>query len=470
MKDGWNESAARDPLASLHNTEAEQGLLGAILVNNSAYEHVADLVRPDDFGNAVHGRLYETIGKLLAQGTVADAVTLMRATGNSVGPNYVVQLIEGAVTVVNARHYAQTIADLAKRRDIVLAAQDTIADAVVVDPDRQADIVLDAAEERLFCLGERRSVNTGPVPLGTVLHETLDKIAAAHKAGGAITVDTGLVDLDRIISGMGAGDLCVLAGRPAMGKSALAGTIALNVARAGKRVAIFSLEMTREEITQRWISSVSGISTDQQRHGKLNQVEWSSLVDAGNYLSGLPIVVDDQPRLSVPQMRQRARRLRRRFGLDLIIIDHLQLIRQGGKQESRRLEIGDATSMLKAVAKELRVPVVLLSQLNRAVEHRDNKRPVLADLKESGDIEQDADLVMFLFREEYYIAREEPRHKPGQTREAFMTAFAEFQDKRDEVKGIAEVEVAKNRHGRTGMAKVHFDAERQRFDNLERAW
>lgn len=472
MDNQWN-TTAESPLSALCNIEAEQCLLGAILINNNAFEYVADVVAAEDFGNPVHGLIYSEIGKLVAQGMPANPITLspLAQREAAIGSRYLVSLLEAAPTVINAPHYANIIVDMARRREIVCVAQDAIADATVIDPDRPADTVLDEVEERLYSIGDKCIKNDGLVSLGTIIAGTLQKIEAAHKSGGAITVDTGLVDLDRIISGMGAGDLSVIAGRPSMGKSALAGSIAVNAAKAGKKVAMFSLEMSREELSQRWIAGLTGISTDRQRHGQIDdKTEWDKLVEASNYLNTLPILVDDQARLSVAQMRQRARRIRRRGGLDLIIIDHLQLIRQGGKQESRRLEIGDATSMLKAIAKEMRLPILLLSQLNRGVESRENKRPGLADLKESGDIEQDADLVMFLYRDEYYLLRNEPRHKQGQSREAFTSEVADWQEKCSAAHGIAEIEVAKNRHGKTGMVRVRFDGERQRFENLERRW
>lgn len=461
-------------MGNLYSHETEQALLGALFVNNRAFEHVADILSASDFGLPVHGKIYDAIGSTIAGGGPANPITLKNqfAADDSLrlvgGAGYLAKLAAAAVTVTNSRYYAQTIADLARRRDIVLAAQDTIADAAVVDIERPANVVLDEAEERLFRIADRGAREGTLCALGDVLKSTIGHIEAAYKQGGAITVDTGLTDLDRIISGMGAGDLVVLAGRPSMGKSAAAGTIAVNAARAGKRVVIFSLEMSREELAQRWLAGLTGISTDRQRHGQVASHDWERLIDAQSVLSGLPIMVDDQPRLSVPQMRQRARRLRRRYGLDLMIVDHLQLVRQGGKQESRRIEIGDASSMLKAIAKELGIPVLLLSQLNRAVEHRDDKRPTLADLKESGDIEQDADVVMFLYREEYYAERQEPKYRQGETQEAFGGRVADWQDQLRRCRGLAEIAVAKNRHGRTGTASVIFDGERQRFENLAR--
>lgn len=461
----------KDPLPSLVNTEAEQALLGAIFRDNRAFEHVADIVRPDDFGFSVHGSIFAAIERAVSCGRLANPVTLKPeiASLDSLPSNYLMQLAHSAVTIANVRDFAARIADMSKRRQIVSAAQEIIVDAGVPDIERSADIVLDEAEQRLFEIGENKS-GEGPRRLGEVIPATIGAIEAAYKAGGAVCVDTGLLDLDRIISGMGAGELCVIAGRPGMGKSMLAGTIALNVAQRGKASLLFSLEMTRAELTQRWLAGMTAIDTDRQRQGQLDPRDWDRLVKAGAELDALPIFIDDQGRLSVAQMRQRARRLRRRHGLDLLIIDHVQLIRQGGRQESRRLEIGDATSALKTVAKELGVPVLVLSQLSRACEQRDNKRPLLSDLRESGDIEQDADVVMLLYRDEYYLARSEPKRRQGQSVDSFSAALADWQQHCEEVRGIAEIEVAKNRHGRTGLAKVMFDGERQRFDNLARGW
>lgn len=470
MPEGGGITLNADVITKLYNTEAEQGLIGSILCDNRLYEHVADLVRIEDFGHPSHGRIWSAIGSLISSGSAANPVTLLpMAPEFGIERQYIIQLAASVVTTLNAVEYAKMIADLSRRRELVAAAQESIADAVVIDPERPSAMILDDAEQRLFSIGAK-SESGAPRRLGEIVTATVERIAEAYKAGGAITVDTGLADLDRIIAGMGAGDLCVMAGRPAMGKSALAGSVAFNAAKAGKRVLIFSLEMSREELAQRWIAGLTGIATDRQRHGQLNQSEWEAIIGAQERLSALPILVDDQPRLSVPQMRQRARRVRRRHGLDLIIIDHLQLIRQGGKQESRRLEIGDATSSLKAVAKEVRVPVLLLSQLSRAPEQRNDKRPMLSDLRESGDIEQDADVVMFLYRDEYYLERSEPKHKPGQTADAIASERADWQARMDDARGVAEIAVAKNRHGRTGTVWLRFDAPRQRFENMARGY
>jgi replicative DNA helicase len=464
-------------LQALMNVEAEQGLLGSILVNNKAYDAVVDIVEFDDFSQPVHGRIYVAIGSLIAGGSIADPVTLNNffkldeALEQVGGAGYIGKLAASAVTVINAEHYARTIRDLQQRRLLVVAADKICQDAFTVTPERDVAAVLDDAEQLLYDLTKERQTGA-PKPISGILERTVEATEAAYQraqdgGGGAIVVNTGLADVDKILRGMEPGDLVVLAGRPSMGKTALAGTIARNSAASGKRGLIFSLEMTDQQIGMRWLAGETGIATDRQRHGELDGlVDWPKLIEARDELGKLPLHVDDQARLSVAQMRQRARRIKRRHGLDFLMIDHLQLIRQGGRQESRRIEIGDVTSDLKSLGKELGVPVVLLSQLNRNLESRDDKRPMLSDLKESGDIEQDADIVLFLYREEYYQSRETLKRRPNETKDAFTDRQADWYADAKTIKGLAEIHIAKNRNGGIGMAKLYFDEAGQRFRNL----
>lgn len=478
---------APDAHLSLVNSQAEQALLGALLINNAAYEHVADIVTEADFGNAVHGRIYEAIRLSIERGHPANPVTLWQHFQNDEGlasiggAGYLGALASSAVTVVNAPHYAGTVADLSRRREVLFTARGIIADAVdTASAGRTAVDVIDDAEAQFFEISEHAARSGVPEGLGDIADRTVAMTEAVFR-DGSIVVDTGLVDVDRTLSGLTPGDLIVVGGRPSMGKSAWAGTVAVNVARtqpvvprriprgmaSGKVVLIFSLEMSKQQLSQRWLAGLAGIDTDRQRHGKIEPHEWQKLFDAKAELRRLPIFVDDQARLSVAQMRSRARRLKRRCGgLDLIIIDHLQHVRQGGKQENRRLEIGDITGTLKAVAKELDVPVIVLSQLSRALEQRDDKRPMLSDLRESGDIEQDADVVMFLYRDEYYLERLRPKRRANETSDGFAGREADWQSMMDEAHGIAEILIPKNRMSRVGMAKVAWLPERQRFENL----
>jgi replicative DNA helicase len=471
-----DEEEQADPLAKLYNVHAEQALLGALFFSNRSYEAVVDIVGRDDFGHALHGRIFAAIGTLIEQGiqaappTIKDFFAADEALAAAGGEKYLFQLAQCAVTILNARDYALTIADLALRREIILAARDMEADASECSADRSADMVLDDSEEWLFQIGERRRrIRAGLAPVGDSVDKVIAEIEAAYKGGGRATLGTGLTDLDNLIGGMAAGDLYIVAGRPSMGKTALAATIARELAERGKKIAFFSLEMTREQLTSRWLAGMTGISIEKQRKGEVGgSNDWTKLIESGKAVKRLPIMVDDQPRLSVAQMRQRARRLKRRHGLDLVIVDHLHLIRLGGKQESRRVEVGEAADMLKALAKELNVPVLLLAQLNRAVEGREDKRPALFDLKESGDIEAAADVVMFLYREEYYLVRAEPHCKPDEDGEEFRKRQGRWIDRVEETRGLAEVAVAKNRHGRTGNVQIRFDAVSQKFENLYR--
>lgn len=481
-QDGMSQTAF-EGLQRLVNNEAEQALLGAILVNNRAYDAVCDVLAFDDFAHPLHGQIYAAIGSVISGGGTASPVTLHQyfagdeAIARFGGGGYLAQLAASAVTIVNSPHYARLIRDLARRRRLVEAADAISRDAMACDdPEREIDAVLDDAEQSLWEISQNEGRAGTAQPLAIIADATLDQTEAAYKrsAGGqsgALVVNTGLADLDKIIAGLEGGDLVVLAGRPSMGKSACAGSVTINAATDGKRALVFSLEMTASQLAMRWFAARTEITTERQRHGKIDQlVDWPRLIEARDHLAKLPIHVDDQARLSVGQIRQRARRVRRRSGLDLIVVDHLQLIRQGGRHESRRTEIGDATGALKALAKELDVPILLLSQLSRALENREDKRPTLADLKESGDIEQDADIVIFLHRDHYYLERAEPKRRPRQTDESFTGDIADWKDRCGKAEGVASLIVAKNRMGRTGVATVAFEAERQRFSNLARSW
>lgn len=463
-----------EALKQLVNHEAEQALLGALLINNAAYDRVCDKLSFEDFAHPLHGQIYAAIGSVIASGSVADTLTLhgFFAGGDvylqSGGRSYLAQLAASAVTVINAPGYADAIADLARRRELVEISQELVNDAGVPMPDRLVSAVVEDIEQRLSEIAERNQTHQTARPMVAITRKVISDTEAVHAAGGAKFVNTGLLDLDHYLKGMAGGELIVLAGRPSMGKSALAGSIASNAADQGKRVGMFSLEMTGEELGQRWIAGRTGISTEKMRAGDLDMADWPRFRDAEAELGRLSIIVDDQARLSAASIRQRARRLQRRGGLDLVIIDHLQLIRQGGRQESRRTEIGDATSSLKAAAKELGVPVLLLSQISRKVEDRDDKRPMLSDLKESGDIEQDADVVLFLYREIYYLAKAEPRKNGRESKEGYASRLADWEADCAKVKDLAEIIVGKNRHGRTGFVKIHFDENRQRFSNLSK--
>ena len=465
--------ARENPLALLHLTEAEQGLLGAILVNNEAYDRVAELVRPGDFASAVHGRIYEEIGKEIDRGQPADAALLTsrfkedEALAKVGGARYLATLAASAVSVVNAPHYARTIADLARRRDIILACQDAIAEAAVVDIDRPAAVILEEFDRRLIELGGG-SGEGEPIPLAAALDEAIMAAERVYKADGKITgVTTGLADLDRKLGGLHPSNLVVLAGRPGMGKTALATSVAEAAARSGKQVLFFALEMSARELAGRLIAGESGVSAEQQTAGPLSGVDITRIIESRARLAGLPLTIDDTPAAAVAQLRARSRRHMRRHGLDLIVVDYLQLLLgEKVRAENRVQEVSAITRGLKMLAKELRVPVLALSQLSRAVEQREDKRPVLSDLRESGSIEQDADTVIFLYRHEVYLARDEPKRRARQTDDSFNAEYDRWREELEQVRSLAELIVDKNRHGSTCTVKARFDAERTRFETL----
>jgi replicative DNA helicase len=456
------------------NVEAEQSLLGALLVWNESHARVADILRPEDFSLPVHQRIYAAVAAAIDAGRVANPVTLSdvfardEALVGAGGTVYLAQLAENAVTIINARHYAEQIVDLARRRALIEACQETLAAAQGVSFDRPVSMVIDQHEQRLYELGER-APEARVATMAAAARESIARTEAVYRAGGAIQgVETGLADLDRLLGGLLPGNLEVVAGRPSMGKSALAGGIAHYVASRGMPVALFSLEETAAQQAQRIVAIESGVASDRQRRGDLDMVHWQSIVDAEQRIGRLPIYIDETPGQTVPQLRRRMRDLVRRQGVRLAIVDHLQIIGSAGRVESRRVEVGEITRTLKRVAKELGIPIVLLSQLSRAVEARDNKRPLLSDLRESGDIESDADRVIFVYRQEYYLSRAEPERRAEEPQDRFNDRHQRWVESIEAAAGIADLILAKNRFGPTGSIKCHWDAALTRFSNLER--
>jgi replicative DNA helicase len=469
--------AASDPYAVLYNAAAEQQLLGILLTDNRYHEHVADIIKPEDFGNALHGRIYALIGELLTSGKAADPPTIMpfleadEDLKKAGGTQYIIKLIQSVVTRLNAPHYAETIADLSRRRQVVALAQEAIKDAARPDPKRSAVDIADSLETGLIEV-INSTQRSAPQRVGTLAQQSIMRTQQAYQDGGAPVVDTGLTDLDTVLKGLGVGNLVVVGGRPGMGKSAWGANLLFNAARAGIPGMMFSLEMTGEELTQRWIAGMTGIPTDKQRHGKIEPDQWQDLVDAQAELEKLPIWVDEQQRLSVGQLRARTKRLKRRHGIRVIVVDYLQLMAgdRTARMEKRFEEVSQITRDLKGIAKELGIVVVALSQLSREVEKRDDKRPMLSDLRESGSIEQDADVVMLLYREEYYLVNQAPR-KGGsgrETDEQFSQRLSRWEEHREAVRGIAEINVAKQRHGKSALVKVAWSGTRQKFSDLYR--
>lgn len=457
-----------------HNMEAEQALLGAILVNNEAANRVSDFLREEHFYVPVHQRIFAAAMKLIERGQIANPVTLKQyfelddSLADVGGAQYLARLAGAATTIINVTHYAQAIFDLATRRGLIDIGEDMVNDAFDSDIDVEASQQIEAAEQRLFQLAETGQRDRGFVDFGNALAQAIEMAETAFRRDSTLTgVSTGLMDLDSKLGGLHNSDLIILAGRPAMGKSALATNIAFNAAKLtrensgdGAVVALFSLEMSAEQLATRILAEQTEISSEKIRRGDIGGDDFAKVVKIGQQLSEIPLFIDDTPALSISALRTRARRLKRTHGLGMVVVDYLQLLRPGSRNVDNRVqEISEITQGLKALAKELDVPVLALSQLSRQVEQREDKRPQLADLRESGSIEQDADVVMFIFREDYYHERKEP--------EPDTPEHAEWLDKAERIHGIAEVIVGKQRHGPTGTVRLMFQREFTRFRNLE---
>jgi replicative DNA helicase len=467
------------------NLEAEQALLGAILVNNEACDRVSSFLTPDHFSEAIHARIYEAASVLIRMGKLASPVTLKSYFENDAtikeigGTAYLARLAASATTIINAEEYGRTIYELAQRRKLITVGTDIVNDAFDAGVEDNSRSLIERAEQILYGLAETGKYGQGFQPFGRAVTDAIDMAAGAYQRDGGLSgISSGLKDLDEKMGGLQASDLIILAGRPAMGKTALCTNIAYHIAKAYKSehqtdgtvkvtdggvVAFFSLEMSSEQLATRIIAEQSGISSERIRRGKITEDEFQRLVEVSQELQSLPLYIDSTGGLTIAQLAARARRLKRQRGLGLVVVDYLQLLAGSSRKaaEGRVQEVTEITVGLKALAKELNVPVLALSQLSRQVENRDDKRPQLADLRESGSIEQDADVVMFIYREEYYLARKEP--KPG------STEHHEWQEQMDKVNGVAEVIIGKQRHGPTGIVELQFEAALTKFQNLVRS-
>ena len=469
------------------NIEAEQALLGALLIDNAAYDPVSVFLEPEHFYVPVHARIYEAARDLIVRGQIANPVTLKsyfdadEALADIGGTQYLARLAGAAASIINARDYGQVIRDLSVRRSLIHIGEDVVN--VAYDPrvEDSAGSLIETAESRLYELAETGHDEGGFKPFSSALTEAVASAEAAYKRDGQLSgVATGLIDLDNLLGGLHPSDLLILAGRPSMGKTALATNIAFHAARSyraepgtssklevvhGAVVGFFSLEMSAEQLAGRILAEASGIRSDHIRRGKMSNDEFMQLVKASRELSSAPMFIDDTPALSVAALRTRARRLKRTHGLSLLVIDYLQLMRPNRRHENRVQEISEITQGLKALAKELDLPVVALSQLSRAVEQREDKRPQLSDLRESGTIEQDADVVMFIYRDEYYLERAEPQQRQEESSERFDQRYDSWQQRFESARGLADVIVTKQRHGPIGNVKLRFEAETTSFTN-----
>ena len=471
------------------NLEAEQALLGALLANNAAFDRVSDFLRAEHFADAMHGRVFAAIAARVGRGQIADAVTLKAEFEHSGvldevgGTAYLAQLVSAMVGIINAGDYGRAIHDAWLRRQLIEIGENVVNSAFASDPDLDAKGQIEGAETALYQLAEHDN-ERGFVSFDRALAQA---VAAADRAlrssGGISGVTTGLRDLDKRLGGLHNSDLIIMAGRPGMGKSSLLTSIAQAAGRAflaearatdpnalpSRSVAIFSLEMSSEQVANRILADAARISGDRIRRGDIAQRDFDRFVGSSREISSLPIFIDDTPGITLSALRSRCRRLKRTNGLALVMVDYLQLMRPatGQRAESRVLEISMITQGLKALAKELNVPVIAASQLSRAVESRDDKRPQLADLRESGSIEQDADVVIFIYRDEYYLNMRKPKAIAFENPAKHEDALARWQENMEKVHNKAELLIEKQRHGPTGTVEVFFEGEFTRFADLD---
>lgn len=473
-----------------NNVAAEAAVLGAVLFDNNAFMNVRDILRTTDFYAPAHQAVFEVCQDLIDVGRVADGVTLREHFDSEDrlteigGATFLTTLLEYAAFGPEVSDYAKLIRDLAIRRELI-----TIGSGVqnrAIKPEQQEDGAsqIETAEKELFQLAERGTIHRGFNKFSVALTEAIEMAEAAYKRDGKIAgISTGFKDLDQKLGGMHRSDLIILAGRPAMGKTSLATNIAFNAASKysfetqddgskrtvdGAIVGFFSLEMSNDQLATRIISDRAEISSHKIRQGQITAYEFDKIREASQEIQHLPLFIDDQGGVTIGQLSARARRLHRTVGLDLLIIDYLQLLSSNKVRasDSRVQEITQITMALKALAKELNIPILALSQLSRQVEQREEKRPQLADLRESGSIEQDADVVLFVYRESYYLEREEPRKSDNEGDE--NTKFVEWASRMDEVNGLAEIIIGKQRHGPIGSATLAFDSHYTRFGDLAR--
>lgn len=478
---GMPGDADRAPLPQ--NEEAEQALLGALLHTNSALEKVSEFLKPEHFFVPVHGRIFEAVQKIIDAGRIASPVSVkayFQADPDLVhlgGGEYLAELVGAVVTIRSAEDFARSILDLYQRRQLIGLAETIEAGAYAFDVDTPAPVQIEAAEKLLFDLAEQGVSGDATISVGDAAKISMARADAAWQRNGAlIGVTTGLRDLDVKLGGLQPSDLVILAGRPSMGKTSLATNIAFSAAESyrntgggsGAVVGFFSLEMSQDQLATRILSDCAEIPSERIRKGDLSAHEMMRLNEATARLAATPLYIDDTPAITIGQLRARARRLKRKKKLGLIIVDYLQLLRGSSRSGANRVEqVTEITVGLKAIAKELNVPLLALSQLSRAVEQREDKRPQLSDLRESGSIEQDSDVVMFVFREEYYLEREEPTSLkyPDQTK--FNDAFAKWREQCANAHGLAECIIGKQRHGPIGTVKLRFVGALTRFCDLD---
>ena len=456
------------------NIEAEQALIGSILVSNEIYDEIAPIVDSKKFFDPLHVKIYETIEILISKGLLANPITLKNHFENNEnlkelgGQEYLIKITKFSTSVKQAIDYANIVQEMHVRRELIKISESLLNQASNnTENTTSGEEIIQTAEKSLFDLAERGHFNRSFLKFENALQQTIEMAKSAYKnEEGIVGIPTGLTDLDSRLGGLHKQDLIIIAGRPSMGKTALATNIAFhaakNIEKKGSKstVAFFSLEMSSEQLSTRILSEQSRIRSNDIRRGKVSEKEFEQFIETSKNIFNLPLYIDETPAITISAVSNRARRIKRLFGLDLIVIDYIQLMRSGSNRYDGRVqEISEITQGLKALAKELDVPVLALSQLSRSVEQRDNKKPQLSDLRESGSIEQDADVVMFVYREAYYLENKEPT--------LGSIEHAEWQQKMNEISSLAEIMIGKQRHGPTGNVKVEFEAMYTKFKDLE---
>ena len=453
-----------------NNIEAEQSVIGSILLSNEIFDEISMLINNKNFYDPMHQKIFAAIEKLIYGGMLANPITLKNHFENEKDdlnvPEYLVKITKFSTSSRQAIEYSKLIYDLFVKRELIKISENIIDAAKLNDLNSDGQKIIEDFEKSLFDLAEKGSFSSSLIKFDEAMRQTIEMASSAYKNDeGIVGVPTGLTDLDDRLGGLHKSDLIIIAGRPSMGKTALATNIAFNAAKKlqddGKKssIAFFSLEMSSEQLSTRILAEQSRIKSNDIRRGRISEEQFDKFIETSKNVSELPLYIDETPAISIAALSNRARRIKRLYGLDMVVIDYIQLMRAANFKDGRVQEISEITQGLKALAKELSVPVVALSQLSRAVESRDDKKPQLSDLRESGSIEQDADVVMFVYREAYYLERKEPR--PA------TVEHAEWQAKMNEVSNLAEIIIGKQRHGPTGNIMLEFEAMFTKFKDIQ---
>jgi replicative DNA helicase len=453
-----------------NNIEAEQSIIGSILLNNEIFDEINLLINSKNFYDPMHQKIFMAIEKLIYSGMLANPITLKNYFENEKDelniPNYLFKITKFSTSSRQAIEYSKLIYDLYVKRELIKISENIIDAAKLNDLDNDGKSIIENFEKSLFDLAEKGSFSSSLVKFDEAMKMTIEMASSAYKnEEGIVGVPTGLTDLDYRLGGLHKSDLLIIAGRPSMGKTALATNIAFNAAKKiqndGRKstIAFFSLEMSSEQLSTRILAEQSRIKSNDIRRGKISEEQFDKFIEISKNISELPLYIDETPAISIAALSNRARRIKRLYGLDMVVVDYIQLMKASNFREGRVQEISEITQGLKALAKELSVPVLALSQLSRAVEHRDDKKPQLSDLRESGSIEQDADVVMFVYREAYYLQGKEPR--PA------TVEHAEWQAKMNDISHLAEIIIGKQRHGPTGNVMLEFEAMFTKFKDLQ---